>query len=114
MAFKKGDPNINRAGRSGPNHATKQIKEAFAMLLDENLDSMSTWLSQVAGDDPKAALELMIKLSERFVPKLSQQALTGAEGTDLFKNVAFQFGPPIDSDQRDQDPEDETEEGMFV
>ena len=92
MAFKKGDPNINRAGRSGPNHATKQIKEAFAMLLDENLDSMSTWLATSCRmTDPKAAMELMIKLSERFVPKLSQQALTGAEGTDLFKNVAFQF-----------------------
>ena len=111
MAFKKGDPNINRAGRSGPNNATKQIKEAFAMLLDENLDSMSVWLSTVAQDDPKAAMELMIKLSERFVPKLSQQALTGAEGSDLFKDVSFNFGPAIDSDQRDQD---ETDEGMFV
>ena len=103
MAFKKNDPNINREGRKGPNHATKQIKEAFALLLDENLGEMSTWLEQVAQDDPKAALELMIKLSERFVPKLSQQALTDGEGGDLFKSVSFNFGPPIDSDQRDQE-----------
>ncbi len=101
--FKKGDPNINRKGRTGPNKATKQIKEAFAMLLDENLGEMSTWLEQVAVDDPKAALELMIKLSERFVPKLSQQALTNEDGSDLFKNVHFNFGPPIDSDKRDQE-----------
>tara|TARA_R110001632_G_scaffold8381_1_gene33084 strand:- start:47 stop:370 length:324 start_codon:yes stop_codon:yes gene_type:complete len=107
MAFKKDDPNINRKGRSGPNHATKQIKEAFALLLENNLDSMSIWLTQTATDDPKAALELMIKLSERFVPKLSQQALTGAEGSDLFKDVSFNFGPPIDSDQRDQTEIDE-------
>lgn len=111
MAFKKGDPNINRKGRFGPNNATKQIKEAFAMLLDENLGEMSQWLETVAQDDPKAALELMIKLSERFVPKLSQQALTNEDGSDIFKNVLFQFGPPIDSDKRDQD---ETDEGMFI
>ena len=107
MAFKKDDPNINRAGRTGPNNATKQIKEAFALLLDNNLDSMSRWLIQVSHDDPKAALEIMIKLSERFVPKLSQQALTNEDGSDLFKNVAFNFGPPVDSDERDQTELDE-------
>lgn len=103
MAFKKGDPNIHKGGRTGPNHATKQIKEAFALLLEENLDEMSTWLEQVSRDDPKAAIELMIKLSERFVPKLSQQALTNEDGSDLFKSVHFNFGPPIDSNQRDQE-----------
>ena len=107
MAFKKDDPNINRAGRSGPNKATTQIKEAFAMLLDENLESMSAWLISVSHEDPKAALEIMIKLSERFVPKLSQQALTNEDGSDIFKNVAFNFGPPVDSDQRDQTELDE-------
>ena len=107
MAFKKDDPNINRTGRSGPNNATKQIKEAFALLLDNNLDSMSQWLISVSHEDPKAALEIMIKLSERFVPKLSQQALTNEDGSDLFKNVNFQFGPPTDSDQRDQEETNE-------
>lgn len=102
MAFKKGDPNINRKGRTSPNKATKEIKEAFAMLLSNNLDEMAVWLQNVADNDPKAAMELMIKLSERFVPKLSQQAITDAEGGDLFKSVSFNFGPPIDSNQRDQ------------
>ena len=102
MPFKKDDPNINRAGRTGPNNATKQIKEAFAQLLDGNLDHMSIWLSQVASEDPKAAMELMIKLSERFVPKLRQTDIT-SNGEDLFKNVSFNFGPPIDSDKREDE-----------
>ena len=107
MAFKKDDPNINRKGRSGPNNATKQIKAAFSLLLENNLDEMGRWLIQVSHDDPKAALDIMIKLSERFVPKLSQQALTNEDGSDLFKNVAFNFGPPTDSDQREQDETNE-------
>ena len=72
------------------------------MLLSNNLEEMAVWLQNVADNDPKAAMELMIKLSERFVPKLSQQAITDGEGGDLFKNVSFNFGPPIDSNKRDQ------------
>lgn len=103
MAFKPGDPNINREGRKGPNKSTKMIKEAFAHLLEDNLDNMSRWLAQVSHDDPKSALDIMMRMSERFVPKLSQQALTNEDGSDLFKNVQFQFGPPIDSDKREQE-----------
>ena len=44
----------------------------------------------------------MIKLSERFVPKLRQTYIT-SNGEDLFKNVAFNFGPPIDSDAREDE-----------
>lgn len=103
MPFDKNDPNINRLGRKGPNNATKKIKEAFALLLEDNLDSMSIWLSQVASEDPKAAMDLMLKMSERFVPKLSQQQLTDGEGEALFKGLSFNFGPPIDSDLREKE-----------
>ena len=92
MPFKKDDPNINREGRTGPNHSTVQIKEAFSILLDANLDNMSIWLSQVAADNPEKAMDLMIKLSERFVPKLSQQAITNEDGSNLFRNIEFKFG----------------------
>jgi hypothetical protein len=111
MAFKKNDPNIHKGGRVSPNKVTKQIKEAYALLLEQNLDRMSIWLTQVAGDDPKAALDLMIKLSERFVPALARTEVTGADGEDLFKEIKFNFGPAIESDQRIQ--EETSEEGTY-
>ena len=92
MPFKKDDPNINREGRTGPNHSTIQIKEAFSLLLDANLDNMSIWLAQVAEINPEKAMDIMIKLSERFVPKLSQQAITNEDGSNLFRNIEFKFG----------------------
>jgi hypothetical protein len=103
MPFQKNDPNINRAGRTSPNKVTKEIKEAFAFLVENNLDSMNRWLQQTAQEDPRAALELMIKLSERFVPALSRTELTAQDGEDLFKSLKFSFGPPIDSPLRIQE-----------
>ena len=104
MPFEKNDPNINRKGRLGsPNKTTMQIKQAFADLVEGNLDRMNIWLSQVASEDPKAAMELMIKLSERFVPALARTEVTGADGEDLFKSLKFNFGPPIDSPKRIQE-----------
>ena len=103
MPFKKDDPNINRKGRTGPNKSTKLMKEAFAMLVENNLPNMDRWISQIASEDPAKAMDLIIKLSERFVPALARTELTGADGNDIFESIKFSFGPPIDSDKRIQE-----------
>ena len=102
MPFEKGDPRINREGRFGPNNSTKMMKEAFAMLVENNLPNMGRWLQQIAADDPAKAMELVIKLSERFVPALARTEMTGADGQDLFKQITFNFGPALDSPERIQ------------
>ena len=102
--FKPGESgNPNGRKKGSMNKYNKQIKEAFGMLLEGNLDNLSTWLSQVAADNPKDALDIMMRMSERFVPKLRSTEITGGE--DLMKNVKFNFGPPIDSEKREQDEE---------
>jgi len=103
MPFKKNDPNIQKKGRTGPNKSTKMMKEAFALLVEQNLPRMNELLDRVAQDDPKAAMDLIIKLSERFVPALARTELTAKDGDDIFKSLKFQFGPTIDSPLRDQE-----------
>jgi len=103
MPFKKDDPNIQRKGRTGPNKSTKLMKEAFAMLVESNLPNMDRWISQIASEDPAKAMDLIIKLSERFVPALARTEVTGADGEDIFKSLKFNFGPSIDSPQRIQE-----------
>lgn len=85
-----GNPEGRPKGSS--NKYTKQVKEAMGMLLENNLDNLSIWLAQIAADDPAKAMDIVIRLSERFVPKLSQQQITGNDGEDLFKNITFKFG----------------------
>jgi len=103
MPFEKNDPRINRNGRLGsPNNSTKQMKEAFALLVENNLPNMARWLNQIAADDPAKAMDLIIKLSERFVPVLARTEVTGVDGQDLFKQITFNFGPALDSAERIQ------------
>ena len=108
MAFRGGDHNINRAGKKPgtKNHTTRQVKEAFGKLLEGNLDNMTAWLANIAAENPEKAFDLMIRLSERFVPRLAQTQITDGEGGDIFKNVSFNFGAPIDSPERDQENPD--------
>ena len=101
MAFKGGDHNINRAGKKPgtKNKTTKEIREAYQKLTEENLTNMTLWLGQIAADDPAKAMDLMLRLSEYIIPKLARQELVGNDGEDLFKNVKFNFGPDINDEQ---------------
>lgn len=105
MPFTPGDPNINRNGRpkGAANRITEELREAFAMLLENNLEQYEIWLMRIAEDDPARALDLAIKISERFVPMLSRQEVTGKDGADLFSSVQFKFGAPEQNDEPSQD-----------
>ena len=65
------------AGNTGrpsgtPNKTTNKIREAFQTLIEANLENMTIWLTQVAADDPKGALDLFNKMAEYTTPKLAR------------------------------------------
>jgi hypothetical protein len=96
MPFEPGQSGNPEGRKKGSmNKYNKQIKEAFGMLVENNLDNLSTWLSQVAADDPKAALDIVMRMSERFVPKLRHTDIT-SDGENILNSLKFNFGPPID------------------
>lgn len=55
-----------------PNKTTAEIREAYQMLVENNLDKMSTWLNKVAKDDPARALDIIHKFSDYLLPKLNR------------------------------------------
>ena len=96
MGFKKGEVTNPKGRPKGkPNKTTAEIREAYQLLVENNLENMTLWLTDVAADSPEKAMDLMLKLSEYMIPKLARQEVTGAEGKDLFKNITFEFGTPI-------------------
>jgi|TARA_R110001583_G_scaffold27507_2_gene98271 hypothetical protein len=71
MPFEKGN-NLAGSRKGIPNKTTAEIRNAFQLLIEDNLDNMKVWLSDVAQEDPERALEIMLKMAEYIVPKLSR------------------------------------------
>lgn len=85
------------------NKVTQNIRKAYQDLVENNLDNMSQWIAQIAYDDPKQAMDIMIRLSEYVIPRLARTELTARDGEDLFKDLKFNFGPSVnDLEGRDQ------------
>jgi len=103
MTFVKGHAGGPGRGKGTPNKTTREIREAYQNLVEMNLENMTTWLSSVAADDPEKAMDLMLKLSEYIIPKLARQEVVGSDGSDLFKNVKFNFGPDINNEDERED-----------
>lgn len=93
----RGPEGSNPGGRpkGAPNKVTRDIRSAYQQLVEFNLENMSTWLADIAADNPEKAFELMIKLSEYVIPKMQRTEVTGKDGKDLFKDMKFEFGPDI-------------------
>ena len=99
--------NPNGRPRGAENRTTKEIREAYQKLVESNLENMSLWIADIAAENPEKAMDTMIKLSEYVIPKLARQELVGNNGSDLFKNVKFDFGPDVnDTENRDFNIED--------
>ena len=103
MAFEKGNPGGPGRPPGMPNKQTRDIRQAYQNLVEMNLENMTSWLAQVAAEDPEKAMDLMLKLSEYIIPKLARQEVVGSDGSDLFKNVKFQFGPNINDEENRDD-----------
>ena len=87
----------NRKGRllGSKNKNTQLIREAYQKLTEDNLLNMSMWIQQIAADNPEKAFKLMLEMSEFILPKLARTELTGQDGSDLFANLKFEFGPSV-------------------
>ena len=76
MPFVKGQSG-NPTGRpkGSIDNDTRQIRQAYQMLVEDNLDNLTDWLSQLGKESPEKAFNLMLKMSEYFLPKLSRNCL---------------------------------------
>jgi hypothetical protein len=69
-----------------PNKATQTAREAFAQFVDGNAHRFQGWLDEVAQDPKhgaKVALELVLQVSEYYIPKVARTEITGKDGSPL-------------------------------
>ena len=93
--------NLNGRPKGSTNKIQDEVKQAFTMLLQNNVPQLEEWIGRVGERDPAKALEIYVKISERFLPQLSRSEVTGADGKDLFQNISFNF---ITADDESTDP----------
>lgn len=58
-----------------PNRVTTEVREALSDLVADNVPRLQEWLDRVAKHNPKAALEIYVKLVEFVVPRLARHSL---------------------------------------
>lgn len=75
-----GNPNGRPVGAGNKIVIAERVREAFSQLLDNNVDKLEEWLYAAAKKDPVKALDLWVRISERFVPMLSRTEITGKDG----------------------------------
>lgn len=80
-AFKKGHAGTKPKGAI--NKTTKDIKEAYRLLIETNIPNLTKWLEQIAADDPAKAINILSNLSEYVIPKLARQEMTGGTKDEL-------------------------------
>ncbi len=86
------NPNLvpnQQSGRGRPkgsvNRATQRVREAIAMIVENNLANLQGWIERVAIDDPKGACRIITDLCDFYVPRLARQEVmvTQDDGNDL-------------------------------
>jgi len=77
------------------NKISKDIKEAFKLLIEKNIENLSGWLDHVAKKDPEKAFNIIIDLSEFIIPKQKRTELTSKGGKDLFPKGGAELADEI-------------------
>ena len=63
-----------------PNKATRDIRAVFRAFVEHNAERVQQLFDQVAEKDPAKALDLLAKMSEFVVPRLSRSTVDGDLG----------------------------------
>lgn len=77
VKFKKGQSGNPKGKAPGTvNKTTRDIKEAYKQLIENNLDNLTGWLKEIAKDNPERAIRILADLSEYVIPKLARTEST--------------------------------------
>jgi|LauGreDrversion4_2_1035121.scaffolds.fasta_scaffold105821_1 hypothetical protein len=58
-----------------PNRMTTEMREALAALTADNAPKLQGWLDRVARTNPKAALDIYVRMLEFVVPKMARHTV---------------------------------------
>lgn len=77
--------NFNPAGRpkGSPNRTTQIVRDLFATILEEEQENFRAALEHLRVNNPRDYVQVMTKLSQRFLPEMTTTALVGLDGETI-------------------------------
>ena len=83
MKYKKGQSgNPKGKPKGAKNKISKDIKETYKFLIENNADNLTEWLERIAKKNPEKALQLILNMSEFIIPKAKTNIdLSNSDGT---------------------------------
>ena len=80
MAKPKGIPKTGGRKAGVGNKTTVDVRNAIALIAQDNAGNFARWLNEVASEDPAKAADLYLKAIEYHIPKLARSETTGKDG----------------------------------
>jgi len=72
------------------NKSTEAIRQAFQLLVEDNLANMQDWLEATATQNPHKALQIISDLAQYSLPKLKQVDSTIELGDSVISKVTVE------------------------
>jgi hypothetical protein len=83
MAFEVGNPGGPGRPPGLPNKTTQMVRQLFADILENEQENFKEALERLRLESPKDYVQVMTKLSAKFLPDLTVTALQNADGTNI-------------------------------
>ena len=80
MARPKGIPKTGGRKAGVGNKTTVDVRNAIALIAQDNAGNFARWLGEVALEDPGKAADLYLKAIEYHIPKLARSEVSGPNG----------------------------------
>jgi hypothetical protein len=80
MARPKGIPKTGGRKAGVGNKTTVDVRNAIALIAQNNAGNFAQWLGEVALEDPGKAADLYLKAIEYHIPKLARSEVSGPDG----------------------------------
>jgi hypothetical protein len=98
MAFEVGNPGGPGRPPGLPNRTTQIVRNLFATILEDEQENFKAALETLRVESPKDYIQVMTKLSQKFLPDLTQTALTNADGSNI-EPIQIILPPPPKKDE---------------
>jgi hypothetical protein len=81
-----------------PNKTTQMVRKLFADILEAEQENFKEALETLRTTNPKEYVQVVTKLSQRFLPEMTATALSNADGSNI-EPVQIILPPPPKKDE---------------